>query len=95
MDGNRPVVHIGKNSHGAYHWGCTGNPFAANFCTGGCLYWDDFRNSRKGRYVLDRPLLLVDRTPRAIDCNAPLCTEGHAKEPLPKDSACYGAYRGW
>jgi len=95
MAGNRPVVHIGKNSHGAYHWGCTGNPFSKNFCTGGCAYWDDFRNSRKGRYVLDQPVLYVDPTPRAIDCNAPVCTKGHSKLPKVKNSACYGVERGW
>jgi len=95
MAGNRPVVHIGKNSHGAYHWGCTGNPFSRNFCTGGCAYWDDFRNSRKGRYVLDQPVLYVDPTPRAIDCNAPVCTKGHSKLRLPANSACYGVERGW
>ena len=53
--GQRPIVYIGKVSHGSYHVGCNGKCSIKNFftkgclgsakyCQGGCGYWDDFRN---------------------------------------------------
>lgn len=56
QSGERPHVYIGKIAHGSYHASCTGvcslrELFSdrtclgsVNYCQGGCLYWDDFRN---------------------------------------------------
>ena len=55
LNGERPVVYIGKVAHGSYHSGCDGRCSflelvkygclgTVNYCQGGCGYWDDFRN---------------------------------------------------
>lgn len=54
-EGDRPVVYVGKIAHGSYHAHCDGHCTftefftqgclgSVNYCQGGCLYWDDFRN---------------------------------------------------
>lgn len=91
MRGNRAVVYIGKVAHGAYHRGCTGNPFRGGTrkCLGGCGYWEDFRNP-KGRYDLDQGTVTNDPSPRAIECNPGVCKPGHNSWRSVKSSACYG-----
>ena len=45
--GERPVVYVGKISHGSYHIYCDGKGLPSThvtYCPGGCGYWDDFRN---------------------------------------------------
>ena len=55
VEGERPIVYIGKIAHGSYHIDCNGrcsfSEFinhgcygSVRFCIGGCGYWDDFRN---------------------------------------------------
>ncbi|PXF41168.1 hypothetical protein BWQ96_09110 [Gracilariopsis chorda] len=98
MHGSRPVVYIGKIAHGAYHRGCTGGKFwqtlipnrGTDFCVGGCAYWDDFRNSEDGNFVMDEGTLRKDPSPREIDCDAPNCTPGHNSWRSPKSAACFG-----
>lgn len=95
MKGKRPVIYIGKKAHGAYHRGCTGNPFRGGTrkCLGfsgfSCMYWEDYRNP-DGRYDLDRGTLIEDPSPRDIDCNPGECRKGHSYSRKPKDSSCYG-----
>ena len=40
-----PDVWVGKIAHGSYDIGCDGVGFVwnADYCAGGCGYWDDFR----------------------------------------------------
>lgn len=88
----RPVVYIGKNSHGAYHFGCDGKFWTGGAkCVGGCTYWDDFRNSAKQRYILTSGRLVRDPSPREIACDVAECTPGHSnKRAVIKNGACYG-----
>lgn len=54
MRGERPLVYIGKVAHGSYHARCDGKcdfgeifvgcAGSVNYCSGGCGYWEDFRN---------------------------------------------------
>ncbi|XP_073232419.1 uncharacterized protein [Porites lutea] len=46
-----PSVYVGKNAHGSYDNWCDGRGFVweQDYCAGGCGYWDDFRNDKKGR----------------------------------------------
>lgn len=98
VQGKRAVVHIGKVAHGAYHRGCTGGSFwnafkpssGTEFCAGGCGYWDDFRNSRKSKYVLDNGKLHEDPSPRDIDCDAPSCDSRHSSWRSPMSASCFG-----
>ena len=41
-----PNIYVGKNAHGSYDNWCDGVGFSweQDFCAGGCLYWDGFRN---------------------------------------------------
>lgn len=101
MNGKRVVVYIGKIAHGAYHRGCTGNPFRGGTrkCLGinwalaltftNCAYWEDYRNP-KGKYDLDQGQLIDDPSPREIDCNPGVCRPGHSYSRAVKDSSCYG-----
>lgn len=45
-DGSRPKAWIGKIAHGSYHNWCDGHgaSWEADYCPGGCGYWNDFRN---------------------------------------------------
>jgi len=44
-----PDVWIGKIAHGSYDITCDGHGFVweADYCAGGCGYWDDFRNDNE------------------------------------------------
>lgn len=94
MKGTRPVVYIGKNAHGAYHLGCNRGGSGGTYCEGGCTYWNDFRDTRRSRYVLSAPTLLRDPTPKGVDCNARECTPSHlhTRSSHRGDTACYGLH---
>lgn len=91
MKGSRAVVYIGKIAHGAYHRGCTGNPFRGGTrkCLGFCGYWDDFRNPN-GEYELDQGAIVDDPSPRDIDCDPGMCKPGHSSSRALTSSSCYG-----
>ena len=44
-----PNIYVGKNAHGSYDNWCDGKGFIweQDYCQGGCLYWDDFRNDNE------------------------------------------------
>jgi hypothetical protein len=46
----QPDVYVGKIGHGSYHNWCDGVGliWEADYCQGGCGYWDDFRNDING-----------------------------------------------
>ena len=97
FEGSRAVVYIGKVSHGAYHTGCNADNWlvgvmtgSVEFCLGGCGYWDDFRNTKQGKFRLKEPTLIEDPSPRSIDCNPGLCREGHDSERGLASSSCFG-----
>ena len=67
VENGRPVIYVGKNSHGAYHFGCKfySKNIAGIFelvtdafgvpvrkCAGSCGYWDDYRDVRNTHYIL-------------------------------------------
>ena len=100
--GIRPVVYIGKVSHGSYHAFCKGkcNLFGGctgiNFCVGGCGYWEDFRNPDGPEDSLTDPILHPLRPGQVIDgierkdktpCGIGTC-EGSKKRKLTK-SGCW------
>lgn len=97
MEGSRPVVYIGKVSHGAYHTGCNASNWLVGistgrigFCLGGCGYWDDFRSTRQGKFRLEKATLVKDPSPRLVDCNPGKCRQGHVASRGLAHSSCFG-----
>lgn len=80
-------VWIGKIGHGSYHNWCDGKGFLweKDYCMGGCGYWDDFRNDKKGvrwKPTNLRPLNEAKRIPGAIGKrvkNEDYCAKGACK----------------
>ena len=54
------VSILGKIAHGSYDINCDGHGFVweADYCAGGCGYWDDFRSINASFYSI-----------RGIDCH--------------------------
>lgn len=88
----RSVVHVGETAHGAYHFGCSGRWWGrGGKCDVGSAYWDDYRSSAKGRYVLSAGTLVAGPSPRRIACDVAACTPGHStKRAVLRNGACYG-----
>jgi hypothetical protein len=72
VDGSHPVGYVGKNSHGTYH---------DDGGSGGCLYFEDYRNPGRNDYRMDtwRNLVPLTRDPGAPDwmrCQGSGCFDG-------------------
>lgn len=71
-NGSHPVAYVGKNAHGSYH--DTGG-------SGGCLYFEDFRNPSSNDYHMDtwNNLNLLERgsgSPAWMNCTGSGCFDG-------------------
>ncbi len=72
VGGTHPVAYAGKNSHGSYH---------DSGGTGGCLYFEDFRNPGGNDYHMDtwNNLVLLERgsgAPAWMNCTGSACFDG-------------------
>jgi hypothetical protein len=72
VNGTHPVVYAGKNSHGSYH---------DSGGSGGCLYFEDFRNPGKNDYHMDTwnnlvPLRRGPDAPSWMNC-VDVSSKGH------------------
>jgi len=54
-------VWVGKVGHGSYHNWCDGVGFVweADYCAGGCGYWEDFRNDKDEGGIQWKPTNLI------------------------------------
>ncbi|MFC1569986.1 hypothetical protein ACFL4L_07105, partial [bacterium] len=76
-------VWVGKIAHGSYHTWCKGTSLdlsSPNYCQGGCLYWDDFRNDENGIQWIPTNLIPLDEVGSIGNakknddyCNIPNC----------------------
>ncbi|WP_434391227.1 RICIN domain-containing protein [Melittangium boletus] len=71
-DGTHPVGYVGKNAHGTYH---------DNGGTGGCLYFEDYRNPGGNDYRMDTwnnlvPLARGSGAPAWVNCTGSGCFDG-------------------
>ena len=93
MSGDRPVIHVGKIAHGAYHTGCTltANAGSTSNCAGGCGYWEDQRDSSDNKYVLtDSTLINKKDLVGAPVCDYDTwCTPGQNAWRSTKSAACF------
>ncbi|MEQ9364152.1 MAG: RICIN domain-containing protein, partial [Leptospirales bacterium] len=71
-NGTHPVAYVGKNSHGSYH---------DDGGSGGCLYFEDFRNPGGNDYRMDtwnnlHPLERGTGAPAWMNCTGSGCFDG-------------------
>ncbi|MET0402019.1 MAG: RICIN domain-containing protein [Cystobacter sp.] len=72
VDGTHPIAYIGKNAHGSFH--DAGG-------SGGCLYFEDYRNPGGNDYRLDTwnnliPLTRGSGSPAWMNCTGSGCFDG-------------------
>ncbi|PJZ43014.1 hypothetical protein CH370_00840 [Leptospira kmetyi] len=70
--GNHPIAYVGKNAHGSFH---------DSGGSGGCLYFEDFRNTGNNDYHMDtwNNLVLLQRGnsfPAWMNCTGSGCFDG-------------------
>ena len=105
LEGDRPIVYIGKVAHGSYHTRCDGTCSfiefitqgclgSVNYCQGGCGYWDDFRNPgpelRNGRFQPLNPGQVIDGIERP---NREVCGIGSCKGASTRDLNTAGCWQ--
>ncbi|OJH42858.1 hypothetical protein BON30_01635 [Cystobacter ferrugineus] len=72
VDGTHPIGYVGKNAHGTYH---------DSGGSGGCLYFEDFRNPGGNDYHMDTwnnlvPLTRGGNSPAWMNCTGSGCFDG-------------------
>ena len=63
-----PNIYVGKNAHGSYDNWCDGVGFLweQDYCAGGCLYWDDYRNDNENSRWTPHNILHVSEVSGAV-----------------------------